>query len=50
MAELFGAPVGMLAAGEQSRQNALVGLEAQKVMNTLALQPSQIELNKAHTG
>lgn len=50
MAELFGAPVGMLAAGEQSRQNALAGLEAQKVMNTLALQPSQIELNKAHTG
>ena len=50
MAELFGAPLGMLAAGEQSRQNALAGLEAQKVMNTLALQPSQIELNKAHTG
>ena len=50
MAELFGAPLGMIAAGEQSRQNALAGLEAQKVMNTLALQPSQIELNKAHTG
>ena len=50
MAELFGAPLGMMAADEQSRQNALVGLEAQKVMNTLALQPSQIALNQAHTG
>jgi len=50
MAELFGAPLGMIAADEQSRQNALVGLEAQKVMNTLALQPSQIALNEAHTG
>lgn len=50
MAELFGAPLGMIAADEQSRQNALVGLEAQKVMNTLALQPSQIALNQAHTG
>lgn len=50
MAELFGAPVGMIAADEQSRQNVLVGLEAQKVMNTLALQPSQIALNQAHTG
>lgn len=49
MAELFGAPLGMIAADEQSRQNALVGLEAQKVMNTLALQPSQIALNQAHT-
>ena len=50
MAELFGAPLGMIAADEQSRQNALVGLEAQKVMNTLALQPSQIALNQAHIG
>lgn len=50
MAELFGAPLGIMAADEQSRQNALVGLEAQKVMNTLALQPSQIALNQAHTG
>jgi len=50
MAELFGAPLGMIAADEQSRQNVLVGLEAQKVMNTLALQPSQIALNQAHTG
>ena len=50
MAELFGAPLGMIAADEQSRQNALVGLEAQKVMNTLALQPSQIALKQAHTG
>tara|TARA_R110000868_G_scaffold94340_4_gene260308 strand:- start:310 stop:1353 length:1044 start_codon:yes stop_codon:yes gene_type:complete len=49
MAELFGAPLGMIAADEQSRQNTLVGLEAQKVMNTLALQPSQIALNQAHT-
>ena len=50
MAELFGAPLGMIAGDEQSRQNALVGLEAQKIMNTLALQPSQIALNQAHTG
>jgi hypothetical protein len=49
MAELFGAPLGMIAAGEQSRQNALVGLEAQKVMNTLALQPSKIALDEAQT-
>ena len=49
MAELFGAPLGIMAADEQSRQNALVGLEAQKVMSTLALQPSQIALNQAHT-
>lgn len=49
MAELFGAPLGMIAANEQSRQNALVGLEAQKVMNTLALQPSKIALDEAQT-
>ena len=49
MAELFGAPVGMIAADEQSRQNVLVGLEAQKVMNTLALQPSKIALDEAQT-
>jgi len=49
MAELFGAPLGMIAADEQSRQNALVGLEAQKVMNTLALQPSKIALDEAQT-
>lgn len=41
MADLFGAPQGIIAAEESNRQNMLVGMQAQKLLGDIAAQPSE---------
>lgn len=48
MADLFGAPIGILASDENIRQNALAGLQAQKLFGEIAQQPAELELKQAH--
>lgn len=41
MADLFGAPLGIIAAEEGNRQNMLAGVQAQKLLGDIAMQPSE---------
>jgi hypothetical protein len=48
MADLFGAPVGFLAAGEEQRANVTNTLGALKTMGDIAQQPVDMALKQAH--
>lgn len=49
MAELYGAPVGILAAEANSRANILSNLNAQKTFGEIAMQPAKLEQEIAQT-
>jgi hypothetical protein len=48
MAELFGAPVGFLAAGEEQRANVTNTMAALKSMGEIAQQPADLALKQSH--
>ena len=45
---MFGAPTGISAAEDQIRQNMLGGLQAQKALGEIAMQPAEAQLKEAH--
>lgn len=42
MSEMFGAPAGILAGEESGRQNMLAGVQAQKLLGDIAMQPAEM--------
>ncbi len=48
MADLFGAPLGILAAEENNRASTLSGLKAVEMLGAIAQQPADLALKQAH--
>lgn len=48
MADLFGAPLGILAAEENNRASTLSGLKAIEMVGSIAQQPADLALKQAH--
>ena len=47
MADLFGAPQGIIASNELANANILSGLKAQEMMGAIAMQPTELSLKQS---
>ena len=47
MADLFGAPQGIIASNELANTNMLSGLKAQEMLGTIAMQPAEMSLKQS---
>lgn len=47
MADLFGAPQGIIASNELANQNVLSGLKAQEMMGAISMQPAELALKQS---
>lgn len=48
MADLFGAPQGIIASNELANQNLLAGLKAQELLGAISMQPADLALKQEH--